>query len=250
MLGYPCSVPNGTIRLLSRTHVIYHPTMKKPNFLVFILLAFTVTFTSCFEIREEVNMKADGSGEIVVVVNLSKSKGKLKQYMKMDKVENFRIPSEAEIESILLQAKNTLQTVQGISYVERKSDWSNFIFTITTRFENIDALNDAIATLSEQLKYVDMPTISPANFNYEAGIFDRLYEYESRPNEYYKLPPMQRHMLDVSQMVSIYRFEKKIIKYSHKKALVSPSGKAIMLKLPLSDLITGRGTLENSISFK
>jgi len=57
-------------------------------------------------------MKADGSGEVEVVVNMSKSKGKLKQYMKMDKVENFRMPSEAEFEALLLRAKNTLREVE------------------------------------------------------------------------------------------------------------------------------------------
>jgi len=110
-------------------------------------------------------------------------------------------------------------------------------------------LNEAIILLSEQMKYAEMPTMSQTNFKYDGHVFNRLYDYEARPEEYYKLPPMQRHLLDASQMVSIYRFEKTIAAYSHKKALVSPSGKAIMLKLPLSDLVIGRETLENSISF-
>ncbi len=223
--------------------------MKKPISKIIILLLIAFQITGCFEIREEVNMKADGSGEIIVVFNLSKSKGKLKQYMKMDKVENMRVPSETEIEAMILQAKNTLRSIAGITYAESKSDWSNFIFSLTARFENVNALNEAITILSQRMKHADMPIFTPANFEFKSGKFERLFDYTVQPDAFYKLPAMQRHMLETSDMVSIYRFEQEITEYSHEKALVSPSGKAIMLKLPISDLATGRETLENSITF-
>ncbi|MEZ4932567.1 MAG: hypothetical protein R2788_10665 [Saprospiraceae bacterium] len=215
-----------------------------------ILLIIPILFTSCFEIREEVNMKADGSGEVMVVFDLSKSKGKLKQYMKMEKVENYRVPSEPEIETYLLTIKNTIRGVSGINYTETKSDWSNFIFNVTARFDNIDALNKAILRIADQLKNMDIPPIMEANFKYEKNRFNRLFDYPPKPQEFAQLPSMQRFMLESSNAISIYRFEKKVRDVSHEKAMVSPSGKAVMLKVSLADLVTGKGTLANSISFE
>ena len=222
--------------------------MKKP-IAYLISLILLLTLTGCFEIREEINMKADGSGEATMVFDLSKSKGKLKQYMKMEKVENYRVPSEVEIESFLYQVKSSMRMMKDITYVETKSDWSNFIFRITARFDNVDALNEAIAGLSEQMKHLEIPPVTTANYHYEKGRFSRHFDYPTKPQEFAALPSMQRFMLETSNAISIYRFEKKVKNISNKMAMISPSGKAVMLKMPLSELITGQGTLTNSIEF-
>lgn len=222
--------------------------MKKP-IAYLISLILLLTLTGCFEIREEINMKADGSGEATMVFDLSKSKGKLKQYMKMEKVENYRVPSEVEIESFLYQVKSSMRMMKDITYVETKSDWSNFIFHITARFDNVDALNEAIAGLSEQMKHLEIPPVTTANYHYEKGRFSRHFDYPTKPQEFAALPSMQRFMLETSNAISIYRFEKKVKNISNKMAMISPSGKAVMLKMPLSELITGQGTLTNSIEF-
>lgn len=217
---------------------------------ILLLLLFPILFTNCFEIREEVNLKADGSGEVLVVFDLSKSKGKLKQYMKMERVESYRVPSEAEIETFMLTIKNTLRGVNGINYTETKSDWSNFIFNVTARFDNITALNKAILRIADQVKDLQIPPIMEANFSYDKGRFSRLFDYPPKPEEFAKLPSMQRFMLESSHAISIYRFEKNVKNISHDKAMVSPSGKAVMLKVPIADLVTGKATLANSINFE
>ena len=217
-----------------------------------LLLTILLPFLSsgCFEIREEVNMKADGSGEVLVVFNLSKSKGRLRQYMTMEKVESYRVPSKAEVESLLLQVKNTMRVVEGITYAEAKSDWSNFIFQFNARFDNLTALNKAITLLSRQLEFVDMPPVTQANFEYGNGIFHRFFDYPPNPEDFARLPSIQRLMLESSQMIGIYRFEKSVKSTSHAKSILSPSGKSVMLKMPLSQLLTGTGSLENTITFE
>ena len=139
--------------------------------------------------------------------------------------------------------------MKDITYVETKSDWSNFIFHITARFDNVDALNEAIAGLSEQMKHLEIPPVTTANYHYEKGRFSRHFDYPTKPQEFAALPSMQRFMLETSNAISIYRFEKKVKNISNKMAMISPSGKAVMLKMPLSELITGQGTLTNSIEF-
>ena len=223
--------------------------MKKPNLVFSFLFLLTLLFSGCFEIREEVNMKADGSGEVRMVFDLRRSKGKLKQYMKLEKVENYRVPKKAEIEALFVEIKKGLRAIDGISYADSKSDWSNFIFEISARFDNVEALNAGVKLLSKQLRKLEVPTITEADFEYKGNRFKRLFDYPPKPEKYNQLPSLQRFMLESSHMTCIYRFEKMIANFTHKKAMVSPSGKAIMLKLPFSDLITGKGTLENDISF-
>jgi hypothetical protein len=60
---------------------------------------------------------------------------------------------------------------------------------------------------------------------------------------------MQRYVLESATMTSIYRFDRSIRNVSHPKAQLSPSGKAVMLQLPLSELIKGTGTLSETVTF-
>lgn len=217
------------------------------RYLIFLLPIFTLT--SCFEIREEVNLKEDGTGEVTVVANLSQSKGKVRQYMKMERVESYYVPKRHEVDGLMGQMKIMLGNITGITYVQTKADWSNFIFSISARFDELDALNEAMVEASENLHHLGLPTIEQVNFQYEEGQFQRLFDYPPQPEEFEALPSMQRYMLESAQMVSIYRFEKKIKEHSHPEAKLSPSGRAIMLRMPLSKLVTGEGSLANTISF-
>ncbi len=217
------------------------------RYLFFLLPLFTLT--SCFEIREEVNLKADGTGEVTVVANLSQSKGKIRQYMKMERVEGYYVPKRHEVDGMLGQVKVLLGNITGITYVHTKADWSNFIFSITARFNELNALNEAMIEASENLNHLGLPTIEQVNFHFEEDKFQRLFDYPPQLEEFQALPSMQRYMLESAQMISIYRFEKKIKAHTHPEAKLSPSGRAIMLRKSLADLATGEGTLANTIGF-
>ena len=206
-------------------------------------------FSSCFEIREEVNMKADGSGEVTWVANFSQSKDNVRRYLQMERVEGYKVPKPNEIEAFLSHVKVTLGNVEGISNVLTKADWSSYIFTVSARFSNVNVLNQAITTMSERLDYVTLQPVEQTNFSFENDRFSRQFEYPGKPKEFQELPSMQRYMLETARMISIYRFEQNITEFSNKKAQISPSGKAIMLQVPVADLAKGTGTLENTIKF-
>ncbi len=222
----------------------------KPILKLTSILLLIFCFSSCFEIREEVNMKADGSGEVIWVANFSQSKDNVRRYLTMDMVEGYKVPKPQEIEAFLNHVKVTLGNVEGISGVFTKADWSSYIFTVSARFSNVKSLNKAIITMSRHLDYVTLEPVEKANFSFENERFSRLFDYPGKPKEFQELPSMQRYMLEKARMISIYRFEKNIAEFSNKKAQLSPSGKAIMLQVPLADLTKGTGTLENSIKFK
>lgn len=208
-----------------------------------------LTLTSCFEVREEVNLKADGTGEVTVVANLSESKGKLHQYMKMEKVEGYRVPKPAEVDAALVQLKALLNATKGVTFVHVKSDWSNFIFSVNARFDNLEALNAAVRTISQNFKQYGIPPIEQDNFKLRDKQFQRLFNYSTQRAEFEALPSMQRFMLESARMIAIYRFEQPIKGFSNKKAAVSPSGKAIMLQVPLAELAKGTSTLANEVKF-
>lgn len=212
-------------------------------------LFFLILLTGCFEVREEVNMKADGSGEVQFVVNLSQSKEKVRTYLTMETVEGYKVPKREDVDASIGKIKATLGQVSGISEVFTKADWSNYIFTITCRFAHVEALNEAIKTVSKQWEKLPFKPTVDKNFSYNNAQFRRIYEYPSKPEEFRQLPSVQRYMLESARFVSIYRFERDIRLFSNKKAQISPSGKAIMLQLPVADLLKGTGTLANTIGF-
>lgn len=218
-----------------------------PKTILFLLLP--LLFVSCFEIREEVNLKADGSGELTIIANLSESKGKVRGYLKTGHAEGHYVPSPHEVETMLSQVKSILNKTKGITFTQTKEDWSNFIFTVVTRFENVDALNEAARKISHHFAQYGMPAIEVDNFSFTDGKFERHFEYPSEKEEFEKLPGVQKRMFEAARMISIYRFENDISQYSHKKAQLSPSGRAIMLQLPLADLAKGTGTMANRIEF-
>ncbi len=215
----------------------------------FIPIFFLLSFSSCFEIREEVNMKADGTGEVQFVMNLSQSKEKVRSYLTMETVEGYKVPKRENVDAEIAHIKTVLGQVKGISEVFTKSDWSNYIFTVTCRFAHVEALNEAILTIGKQWEKLPMKPSVEKNFSYNNAQFRRIYEYPSKAEDFRQLPSMQRYMLESARFISIYRFERDIRSFSNKKAQVSPSGKAIMLQLPVADLVKGTGTLSNTIGF-
>ena len=200
-------------------------------------------------VREEVNIKADGSGEVQFVMNLSQSKEKVRTYLTMETVEGYKVPKREAVEAEIAQIKKLLGQVKGVSEVFTKSDWSNYIFTVTCRFAHVEALNEAILAVGKQWEKLPVKPTVEKNFSYNNAQFRRIYEYPSKAEEYRQLPSMQRYMLESAKFISIYRFEREIRAFSNKKAQVSPSGKAIMLQLPVADLIKGTATLSNTIGF-
>jgi hypothetical protein len=214
-----------------------------------ILLLCTLLLTGCFEIREEVNMKADGSGEIHFVVNMSQSAANLRRYMSMEKVEGYKVPKKEDVEAFLRQVKLTLGNVAGIRDVFTKSDWSSFIFTVSCHFAHTKALNEAISTLSKDAGYFPPEPAAKDNFSYNNSQFKRLFTYPAKPEEFRKLNSTERYVLESAKMISIYSFERSIRQFSNKKAQLSPSGKAIMLQIPIADIARGLASLENTISF-
>ncbi|MEM1220975.1 MAG: hypothetical protein AAGH79_18785, partial [Bacteroidota bacterium] len=77
------------------------------NFSVYCML-FLVSFllTGCFEIKEQVHLKKDGTGRVTLTMNLSESKVNVANYLKMGEVNGIKIPDIREIEAEFQKVKS------------------------------------------------------------------------------------------------------------------------------------------------
>ena len=147
----------------------------------YVLACFSIFLcTSCFEILEELTLNEDGSGHMAVTFNLSKSKSKLASIMLLDSVNGRKVPSEKDIEKALEDAVNQLKKTEGISNIEKTSDFKNYIFTISCDFKklaNIDAIfKEAILKQNKREKTAFSTT--NFSFNTSAKLFKRHFTYD------------------------------------------------------------------------
>lgn len=213
------------------------------------LLLFTIliTFQSCFEIIEQVFLKADGSGDFQLVLNMSKSKTRLNSIIKMKTINGHDVPSKEEIKSKLADIERTLSKSAGISNVKSTTDFDNYIISISCNFNKVTQINSAVKNI--YVKENPKGTASERIFDYDpaSSIFSRLNLFSFK-DEYKKLSNADKEVFTTANYTSIYKFEKTVNTASNKETKISPSKKAVMLKLNALDIIAGKSSIENKIT--
>jgi len=216
------------------------------------LFAILISFTSCFDVTEEVKMNADGSGELRLNIDLSQSKGNLAGYMNAGEINGVEIPTKAKIKSEIKKLKKALSKIKGISKVKAKSDFDEFVFEVTADFENMKALNKAINASVKTFNQTPFPLPRFKHFSFKENKFSRLFNYTDErftQAEFDGMMSVVRYLMESAKVVSIYRFDKPVKSVSNSKAKISPSKKAVMLEGNISEFAIGKKTLENHISF-
>ena len=116
--------------------------MKLKQFYKLLLFIVLIPFlSSCFEVIEEIAMKNDGTGDVVLTINLSQSKTKVASVMLLDSVQGYKVPSKQKIQQELNEAVAYLRKSEGISNVKSTSDFNNYIATISFSFKDVSWLN-------------------------------------------------------------------------------------------------------------
>ena len=217
--------------------------MKKIIFFSFICFFFT----SCFEITEEINVKSNGSGNMVVTVNMSESKEDLKSYMDSGEVNGMNLPNQKELKAYLTQIEETIESVNGMSNAEAQADFNEFIFTFAADFANVKAMNQAVNKLTKELS---RGMISIDNrYEYSNGRFSRSFGEIISAEDYEKLPMMQRFVLESARMKSIFTFSKPVKKITNQNAELSNGKKTVKFESSLSEIAKGTKQVANTISF-
>lgn len=224
--------------------------MIKKVYLLFIGVFISMSLSSCFDIVEEINMKSDGSGAIVGTLNMSKSRTKVSSLMKLDKIDGFKIPNQAEIRKQVTTLVQLLKNTKGISNVKYKLDFTNYIASISCDFQDVNALNAYTATLAKHFKS-NLNTYSSYSYNSSNKTFVRSYKHNPEAKkEFDKLKPENQKSFDQAFYTSIYRFQQAVLKQSNASGKVSTNKQAVMIKVPIPTLINGKANLANTIVIK
>lgn len=219
--------------------------MKKTAYC--LLFCCLLLLQSCFEIIEQVFLKNDGSGNFQLVVNLSQSKTKLNSIIKMKTINGHQVPSKAEIKNNIAEIERTIAKTAGISNVKTTVDFDNFIATLNCNFTKVTQLNSAVKNI--YLSKKDNPAGREYIYAYDgaANLFTRVNKF-SLKEDYKKLSNADKEIFATANYTTIFKFEKMVSATSNKETKISPSKKAVLLKLNALDIITNKKSIENKIT--
>jgi hypothetical protein len=235
--------------------------MKK---IIYTLSAlFIIGLAGCFNVTDELFLEEKGNGTFQTTMDMSGMKDMINMLKTMmpdslkDKGEGME--GLGALDSLETMWKE-LETIPGISEVKRVKK-EEMIFTVSFRFANIKALNEAMAARNKK----DSGNTAPAmdfytfkkgqlicNDTSMAGIGDAMKEISGEKS---KDDPsgmdlsMLKTMMGDMKFTSIYHMPGKITDYTNKNAKLSEDGKTISLEINLSESDRMQ-TLQNDIKFK
>lgn len=223
-------------------------------FLFFLLAFVALSFSSCFEIREEVDLEENGSGKITLTIDFRESRSTVAAIFESGEVQGQTLPGQEDIRALFSDWAQQLREVPGISAVSPLVDFRNFVFSLSVEFEHIDSLNRAIHILSAAVDK-EFPLVQPSGnvFAWEKKNFRQLFPFDWKPlssEQFNQMAQIERYMLETARLIQIFRFDRPVQSHSNtQSALVAPSGKAVRIDYSLADLLTGKVFPENSFQF-
>ena len=222
--------------------------MKLKQFYKLLLFIVLIPFlSSCFEVIEEIAIKNDGTGDVVLTINLSQSKTKVASVMLLDSVQGYKVPSKQKIQQELNEAVAYLKKSEGISNVKSTSDFNNYIATISFSFKDVSNINNITKNILAQQK-IKATNTSSYTYNKASKTFSRKYQaIGTAKTEFNKLKAKDKAVFNGATYTSIYRFESAVTSSTNPASNVSKSKKAVMLKSSIMDLINGKINVSNSI---
>lgn len=218
--------------------------LKRLLFLLPVLL-----LTSCFDILDKVNVKADGSGEYSLILNASKSKTRLASISKMETINGKKVPKKSEIEAKINEAARIFKTVPGISNVKTSMDFDNYIIKLSCNFKKIENVNAGL----EQLKVKNiLGKMIPTNIyshNSQSKSFTR-NKINTFKSDYDKLSSADKEVFNNAKYTSVLQFENTVKSQSNNAYQLSPNKKAMKLEGNILDFILQKKQAQNTILFQ
>jgi hypothetical protein len=220
------------------------------NFLKLLMLFFPfLLLTSCFDILDKVNVKADGTGEYTIILNASKSKTRLASISKMETINGKKVPKKAEIENKINEAARIFKGTPGISNVKTSMDFDNYIIKLSCNFKKIENINAGL----EQLKAKNilgkmMPTqIYSQNLEKKTLTRNKVNTFKA---DYDKLGKADKEIFNNARYTSVMQFENTVKSQTNSAYLLAPNKKAVKLEADILDLIFQKKQLQNTILFQ
>lgn len=212
-----------------------------------ILLVCICSFPGCFDVVEKLNLHADGSGDFEFIINMSKSKTRVKSILAMKTINGRPVPTQKEIRDKIREIETQLKNSTGISNVSATIDWDNYIATLKCNFRSVDDLNKAAKSIAIKQKMNAEDVSNSYVYNTTAKIFTRVNNF-SLKGEYDKLSSADKEVFNNAYFTSVIRFDQNVKTISNSSAKTSADKKAVMLRETLLDIITGKTSIETKVN--
>lgn len=214
--------------------------------LVFILVPL---LSSCFENIEEIRLKSDGSGSFTYIVNFSQSRSDINSALALDSFLGLNLPKLDLIKEKIRTAKAKLVASPGISNVILKEDYTNYILELTGDFKSIGQLNAAAKNISIAMGANEDKINSGFAYIGNDSSFSRNIYSTWKPDVVEKIKKAAGTRANTATYTLIIKSEKPVKNINNSRAKISPSKKAVMLKLNGSDLLMNPKLLDIKIQY-
>ncbi|MEI3788543.1 MULTISPECIES: hypothetical protein [unclassified Chryseobacterium] len=220
------------------------------NFLKLFLLLFPLLLlTSCFDILDKVNVKADGTGEYTIILNASKSKTRLASISKMETINGKKVPKKSEIENKINEAARIFKATPGISNVKTSMDFDNYIIKLSCNFKKIENINAGLEQLKAKNILGKMIPTQIYSQNLQKKLLTR-NKVNTFKEDYDKMGKADKEIFNNARYTSVMQFENTVKSQTNSAYLLAPNKKAVKLEADILDLIFQKKQLQNTISFQ
>lgn len=214
-----------------------------------LLLLPLLLLTSCFDILDKINVKADGSGEYSLILNASKSKTRLASISKMETINGKKVPKRSEIEAKINEAARIFKATPGISNVKTSMDFDNYIIKLSCNFKKIENINAGLQQLKAKNIVGKMVPVQLYSQSPEKKTFTR-NKVSSFKNDYDKMSKADKEVFNDAKYTSVMQFENTIKTQTNNAYQLSPNKKAVKLEANILDFILQKKQLQNTILFQ
>jgi len=220
------------------------------NFLKLFLLLFPLLLlTSCFDILDKVNVKADGTGEYTIILNASKSKTRLASISKMETINGKKVPKKGEIENKINEAARIFKATPGISNVKTSMDFDNYIIKLSCNFKKIENINAGLEQLKAKNILGKMIPTQIYSQNLQKKLLTR-NKVNTFKEDYDKMGKADKEIFNNARYTSVMQFENTVKSQTNSAYLLAPNKKAVKLEADILDLIFQKKQLQNTILFQ
>ncbi len=205
----------------------------------FSVLLLCILVTSCFQVTEKINHKANQSGDYSLVIDFSDSWIKTRAAVMLGEVDGEKIPSEAEMKQKLAQFRNDASKIKGATKISTSYDFSNYIFKLNFSYDSIETLNAVLNTIDKETKL--------DHFKESNGKFERIASYPIP--EKLKEKKDKKEDLQEAKITAVYTFDKEVKTVQNANSKLSKSKKTVFLKQNVWNVLNDNSLMNNTISF-
>ena len=216
---------------------------------LFLLCIPLLCLTSCFDILEKVNVKADGAGEYTIILNASKSKTRLASIAKMETINGKKVPKKSEIENKINEAAGIFKATPGITNVKTSMDFDHYIIRLSCSFKKIENINAGLERLKAQKILGKMVPTQVYSQNLDKKTFTR-NKVSTFKEDYDKMSKADKEVFNDAKYISVLQFENTVKSQTNTAYSLSPNKKALKMEADILDLILQKKQIQNTILFQ